>query len=159
MPNPYLEPADLAPFAKIDEAKAQAMIDDAYARAARVAPCLTDPDFLNVSENVAAVRSVLRAAVLRRNDSGTGTVQYQVGGPYAVTTDTKQPHRSLLWPSEIEELQGICREFNGEKPSQAFSFTPTGSGSTHPPFCSIYFGGTCSCGIADIGRVYAYVGW
>lgn len=147
MSNVFITPADLAPFATIAAEKAQAMIDDAYARAARVAPCLKDSEFQADADNVAAVRSVLRAAVLRRNDAGTGVTQYQTTGPYSVATDTKQPHRSLLWPSEIEELQNICRAFSGDTPSPAFSVTPTGGTGLHAPFCDLMFGGTtCSCG-------------
>ncbi len=37
----YISPSDLAPFAEIDDSKAQAMIDDALALATRIAPCIT----------------------------------------------------------------------------------------------------------------------
>lgn len=97
---------DLAPFATIDDSKAEAMIDDALALAARVAPCILDDDFKYPD----AAKAILRAAILRWNDAGTGAVTTMQSGPYAQTIDTKQSRRSMFWPSEIEELQGLCRE-------------------------------------------------
>lgn len=128
MPNAFIAPSDLAPFAQIDEAKASAMIDDAYARAARVAPCLQDEDFQADPGNVAVVRSVLRAAILRRNDAGSGATQYQTAGPFAQQTATGQPHRSMLWPSEIEELQAVCAAYSGTSSGGAFSINTSPAG-------------------------------
>lgn len=112
MPAVELTPDDLAPFATIDETKAQAMIDDALARAVRFAPCLTDED---LSEgNAAAAKAVLREVVLRKNDSGSGALQSQTAGPFGQVLDTRQPRRTLFWPSEIGELQSICADHNDE---------------------------------------------
>lgn len=105
-----LTPADLAPFAVIDEAKAQAMIDDALARAARVAPCILDAD-LSVA-NAAAAKAILREVVLRKNEAGSGAMQSQQAGPFGVTLDTRQPAKTLFWPVEISELQSICADHN-----------------------------------------------
>ena len=116
----YITPDDLAPFATIDEAKALAMIEDALAKAARVAPCLNETEFQADEMNVAAVRAVLRTAILRRNDAGSGAFQQQTAGAFSVSHDTRQPHRALFWPSEIDELQAICRTYNGEGRAGAF---------------------------------------
>lgn len=99
-----LEPSDLTPFATIDSAKAQAMIDDALALAARVAPCILDDDF----EYAAAAKAILRGAVLRWNDSGSGALQSQTAGPFGQTLDTRQQRKGMFWPTEIEQLQELC---------------------------------------------------
>lgn len=109
-----LVPDDLAPFATIDAAKAQAMIDDALALAARVAPCITQSTF----EHDAAAKAILRGAVLRWNDAGTGAFQSQQIGPFGESYDTRQQRRGMFWPSEIEQLQELCRD--GDPTPQAF---------------------------------------
>lgn len=37
-------------------------------------------------------------------------------------------------------------------PSGAFAIDMVGRSAPHPPWCSIYFGGSCSCGVALAGR-------
>ena len=114
-----LTPADLVPFASIDDAKAQAMIDDALALAARVAPCILTDTF----EHDAAARAILRGAVLRWNEAGTGAMQSQTAGPFSQTLDTRQQRRGMFWPSEIQQLQELCRD--GDVTGQAFSIDTT----------------------------------
>lgn len=114
-----LVPADLAPFATIEAAKAQAMIDDALALAARVAPCILDSTFAYD----AAAKAILRGAVLRWNEAGTGAFQSQQVGPFGESFDTRQTRRGMFWPSEIEQLQDLCR--TGEVRSRAFSVDST----------------------------------
>jgi hypothetical protein len=99
-----LTPDDLAPFASIEEEKAQAMIDDALALAARVAPCILDDDF----EFEDAGRAIIRGAILRWNDQGSGAVPHLQAGPYLMQPQTNQPRRSLFFPSEITELAALC---------------------------------------------------
>lgn len=137
--------ADLQPFApNIEPVKAQAMIDDAMALAARVAPCITDVAFAYPD----AAKAILRGAVLRWNDSGTGAVTQQAAGPFSQTLDTRQTRRSMFWPSEITELQKLCREAT----SGAFSIDTVGLGVWHADACSINFGATyCSCGASIAG--------
>lgn len=103
------ETDDLINFATINEDKANDMISDAIAKAKLVAPCLSDPDSLT-EDQLAAVKAVLRAAILRWNESGTGAVSSQTMGPFSVAVDTRQQRRDLFWPSEIADLQRICRE-------------------------------------------------
>jgi hypothetical protein len=106
---PLVEVDDLTPFATIDQTKAAAMVADAIAMAILAAPCLGDTTTLNYQQ-IAAAKAVLRGAVLRWNDSGTGAIGSQTAGPYAQTFDTRQPRRVLFWPSEISTLQRICVE-------------------------------------------------
>ena len=80
-------PADLAPFADIDPVKAQAMIDDALALAAVTAPCILSSDF----EHAAAAKAIIRGAILRWNDSGSGALSTVTTGPFGAGTDTRTP--------------------------------------------------------------------
>lgn len=105
----FLTPEDLAPFATIDEAKALAMIEDAEAMATLVAPCIDTTGF----ENVAAARAILRGAVLRWNEAGSGALQAQTAGPFGQTLDTRQERRGMFWPSEILQLQNLCADTGG----------------------------------------------
>lgn len=62
-----IAPVDLAPFAEIAEAKAQAMIADALAMAAVVAPCIAESEF-------SVVGHVIPQGLLSRNSPGVGLV-------------------------------------------------------------------------------------
>lgn len=159
----FITPADLAPFATIDAAKAAAMIADAESMAILTAPCL--PGLLVVPEDetpeaealrlakLNAVKAILRGAILRWEDAGSGALQTQQEqtGPFGVqTTVAPQVRKSMFWPSELEQLQGICS--SGEKGS-AFTLDTapglsSGTASLHAPWCSYHFGATyCSCGV------------
>lgn len=106
----FLTPADLAPFAAVDQAKAQAMIDDASALAVLVAPCLSTT-LSDVQR--AAVLAILRGVVLRWNEAGTGALQAQAAGPFSQTVDTRQQRRGMFFPSEISQLQSVCATSGG----------------------------------------------
>jgi hypothetical protein len=85
------------------------MIEDAEALAVLVAPCITGDTFTNT----AAVRAILRGALMRWNDSGTGALSAQTAGPFGQTLDTRQERRAMYWPSEIEQLQNLCSDLGG----------------------------------------------
>jgi len=95
---------------------------------------------------------ILIGAVIRWSEAGAGALQTQTAGVFGVTLDTRQRMGFNLWPSEITQLQDICK--NGTE-SKAFSIDTVGCGSLHSPICSIYFGGECSCG-ASIAGVAIY---
>ena len=114
-----LTPADLAPFAAIEEAKALAMIDDALALAAWVAPCILTEEFTYE----AAAKAILRGAILRWHEAGSGAMQSQTAGPFAMSVDNRQQRRGMFWPSEIEQLQELCRD--GDTSTQAFTIDTT----------------------------------
>lgn len=140
----FIDTDDLAPFAKIDATKAEAMIADAEATAILTAPCLTD---LEDAQKLGAVKAILRAAILRWHDAGTGAVQQVSAGPFQQSIQV-QARRSLFWPSEIEQLQGLCKTGGGDK-AFAVDTAPAGGGG-HLPWCNLMFGANyCSCG-ADI---------
>lgn len=140
MPAVTITPDDLAPFASIPDEKAEAMIADALAMAGLVAPCITDEDFAHPD----AAKAVIRGAILRWHEAGTGAVQQQTAGPYGQTLDTRQPRRSMFWPSEIEQLQSMCATDG----SGAFSIDTVPSAVIiHADICALNFGAQyCSCG-------------
>lgn len=105
----FLTVDDLAPFATIEVAKAEAMIDDAEAMALLAAPCIATTGFAHGS----AVKAILRGAVLRWNEAGSGALQAQQAGPFGQTLDTRQERRSMFWPSEIVALQSLCTTGQG----------------------------------------------
>lgn len=142
----YIVIADLAPFADIEISKATAMIEDAQAQAILVAPCLADEDDLNANQK-AAVKAVLRAAILRWNEAGSGAWSQQSIGPAQMTIDTRQQRRSLFWPTEIEQLQTICTAVSGNVGGAFTIDTAPSCGIVHAEACSINFGASyCSCG-------------
>lgn len=97
---------DLSPFApNLSEDKAELMIADALALAARVAPCLSDDD-LDPADQAAAV-AILRGAILRWHDQGSGEGPQLVAGIFQMNPRGTQ-RRSLLLPSEIKDLTAIC---------------------------------------------------
>lgn len=125
------------------------MIEDAEALALLAAPCLGDValDPPLSAGQVAAVKAVLRGAIMRWSDAGSGAKQSVATGPFSETIDTTVTRRGMFWPSEITSLQGICA--NGEK-GKAFSVDTVGYCGVHADICALNFGATyCSCG-ADI---------
>lgn len=141
--------ADLKVFATIDPAKAQAMIEDATAMAVMAAPCLGGDLTLT---QLGAVRAILRGAVLRWNETGSGAMQTQAAGPFSATVDTRQERRGMFWPSEIAQLRGVC----GASSSGAFAVDTIGNlNAGHADICTLNFGGLyCSCGAVLTGNAY-----
>lgn len=123
--------ADLAPFAEIPEAKAHKMIKGAVATARVIAPCLKtmDPE----ADEYEAAKALIVGAILRWHDSGSGASVQLGAGPFQQTLDTRQVRRGMYWPSEIAELQKLCKSSR----AQAFTIdtTPPGisrqSGAPH----------------------------
>ena len=138
-----ITPADLAPFATIAEAKALEMIEDAMGQAEWLAPCITQADFAHAR----AAKSVIRGAILRWNDAESGATTQKSAGPYQVTIDSNTRRNGMFWPSEIKQLQDMCRSGS----SGAFSVDTAGTATAiHQDVCSLNLGATfCSCG-ADL---------
>lgn len=134
------------------------MIAGANAKALRVAPCLgwtgtpdTEPE---PSENqLAEAKLILIGAVQRWAEAGSGAFQQQTAGPFSVSTDTRQRSGFNLWPSEINDLQKICKS---DTTGGAFSVDTAPSCSGHADICALAFGASyCSCG-ADIAGFPLY---
>ena len=96
---------------------------------------------------LAEAKLVLLGAVKRWAEAGAGAFQQQSAGPFGVTVDTRQRTGFNLWPSEINDLQALCRAAS----SGAFGIdTVSQVSGLHADWCSLYFGALyCSCG-ADI---------
>ncbi|ASN67442.1 hypothetical protein 7S11_4 [uncultured Caudovirales phage] len=146
MPAVQIGIPDLQPFAPgIDPAKAEAMIEDALALATQIAPCIVDVDF----KHPGAAKAIMRGAILRWNEGGTGAITQQSAGPFQQTVDTTNARRSLFWPSEIAALQKLC----GGGDTKAFAVdTVATSAVMHAETCSVVFGAAyCDCGAALTG--------
>ena len=142
---PFLTVSDLQAFSPdVDAWKAQAMIADAEALAILVAPCLSDTTGFTVNK-LAAVKAVLRGAILRWNEAGTGAVASQSVGPFSESFDNRQPRKGLFWPSEIAQLQSICT--TGASTAFTIDTAPLGV-LMHADYCLSYFGASpCTCGL------------
>ena len=145
MPAVSLDPSDLEPFADIELGKAHAMIDDALARAGRIAPCILTAEF----EHAAAAKAIIRGAILRWHEAGTGVVSQQGAGPFQQSIDTRQPRKSMFWPSEITELQELCAEAGG---GGAFAVDTVATTDYHAEYCALNFDANyCDCGAVLAG--------
>ena len=123
-------------------------VNGANARASRVAPCLASADPAPTPDQLAEAKLILIGAVLRWSQAGSGAVQSHTAGPYGMTLDTRQRSGFNLWPSEITQLQDICK--NGSE-GKAFAVDTVSTNGYHAAACSVYFGGECSCGAAFAG--------
>lgn len=145
-----ITPNDLLMFRpELSGDKASEMIADALAMARLVAPCLATSDL--TPDQAAAAKAVIRGAIIRWDEVGEGalTQRQQTIGPAMLgeSFDTRQTRRGMFWPSEIDQLQEICRLVSGET-SGAFTIdtAPAGAGA-HQPWCDVAFGAAaCSCG-------------
>jgi hypothetical protein len=108
-------------------------------------------------DQLVEAKLLLIGAVKRWADATAGALQSQTAGPFGITVDTRQTIGYNLRPTEIEELQTICA-VGTESSSRMGSFSPSGSTTTHLPWCNLYFGASyCSCG-ADIAGYPLYEG-
>lgn len=98
---------DLTPWLpNLDEELAEVMIADALALAARVAPCILG-DTLSADDEAAA-KAVIRQAIRRWHDSGSGAYVQQTAGPISVVTDNRQSYKWLFTRPEEALLAGLC---------------------------------------------------
>lgn len=91
-----------------DDADSRALVEDAVALAAQVAPCIELPHF---PESHAGVLAVLRSVIIRWDGAGSGAMTQVGEGSYTQMMDTVRARRGLLLPKEISMLQRICRNF------------------------------------------------
>ena len=94
----------------LDRKQAEVLVKDGLALASRVAPCILQDDFAYAD----AAAAIIRGAVLRWAESGSGALAQtsRTAGPFSEqnTYDTRQQRRTLFYPSEIRELQDLCRD-------------------------------------------------
>lgn len=120
MQNPFADDAGKAAIARrlkpaADDATVQDYIDDAWAQATSIAPCLADEAFpkeAEVATKTAQVKAVLRSIILRWHESQAGglTGKSQQAGPYqqSLQLDARPKRGYTLMPSEIVDLQRLC---------------------------------------------------
>lgn len=156
----YVTTTDLAPFIDVQALaprRLEEMIADAEAFASAVAPCLAADDVTLSAAQAALVKAVLRGAVVRWIESGSGALQQQTAGPFSMTVDTRQRRFGMFTPDEESQLRAVCAAVSGGTEGSAFSFdTLSTDATTHLPWCTLTLGGLyCSCG-ADIAGVPIY---
>lgn len=103
----FLKPQDLSPFAEIPLDKAQAMIDDAEAKALVIEPKLAQNDQLSATQ-INAVRALLRDAILRWNDRGSGALTQTSIGQVNVSSDSRSWGQNLFTSREEAQLRSIA---------------------------------------------------
>lgn len=126
----FLNFDDLSPLAPgLTEAVADLIIADIEGKAILEAPCLLENDFPRELRSAAV--SVLRQAALRWHRAGEGGVTSETlsSGPFARTQsiDTRSAGEGRLWPSEVRELQKLCRIWRGAPATgrrKAFTILP-----------------------------------
>ncbi|HOW00559.1 MAG TPA: hypothetical protein PLY19_03720 [Rhodoglobus sp.] len=89
----------------VPDARLAVMIEDAMATATMHAPCLAG----DVSEAVAAsARAIIRGAVLRWAESGSGGLQSETFGSHSYTVDTRSTRYGMFFDREIAQLAELC---------------------------------------------------
>lgn len=117
---------DLAPIiGDVDYAVVQVYIDDVWAQAVNVAPCLAEVTF--PPEKQAVARSILRQAALRWWRAGEGgvTTEQNTAGPFShsLTYDRTVRGEGRLFDGEIRRLQKLCPAVTTSR-RKAFTIQP-----------------------------------
>ena len=98
---------------ELDRQAVTILARDGLAMARRVAPCIDDESFPHVD----AAKAIIRSAVLRWAESGSGGVssEQNTAGPFShtVSFDNRSTRRSLFYLLEIKELEGLCASARG----------------------------------------------
>lgn len=150
MPDSPLTWEDLKVFEPdIPEDLANAMIATVWSRAQKLATCLTavtpDPNPLDDDVDRETVKDILRSAVLRWNDSGSGAVTSRTAGDYS--ENFAHSGGGLFRPGEIADLRSLCGARAGQKASTILTSPSYDPFVEHAAWCSVSFGGTfCDCG-------------
>lgn len=89
----------------IDETRAEAMIADAIALAAVDAPCILRNDF----EYADAAKVIIKGAILRWYDQGSGAMSSMSADVFSASYDTRNPRSATgFWKSEKKALARLC---------------------------------------------------
>ncbi len=98
------------------------MIEDALGQAEIFAPCIFEEGFAKRR----SAKAILRGAILRWNEAGTGAIVSQQASIYGQTVDTRQPRREMFFPSEIDALRKLCRSDDDDGGAFAIDLFPRG---------------------------------
>jgi hypothetical protein len=120
MENPFAGPEGEAAIARriqpaASEATIRDYIEDAWARAISIAPCIALDTFPKAGEEeakTAEVKAILRAIILRWHEAQAGGLvgKTNMAGPYqqSLQLDARPKRGYVLQPSEIIDLQRLC---------------------------------------------------
>lgn len=122
MENPFKDGEGLAAIVRrlpgVDEDTVKDYIDDAWARATSIAPCIAletfppgaTPELQAIK--VAELMAILRGVILRWHEAQSGAVtgKTQMAGPYqqSLQLDARPKRGYVLQPSEIIDFQRLC---------------------------------------------------
>lgn len=88
-------------------------IEDAWAKATAVVPIIEEDTWPPKPEKADQIKAILRAIILRWHEAQSGAVtgRTQTAGPYAqgLQLDTRPKRGYTLMPSEVIDLQRVCR--------------------------------------------------
>ena len=148
LPTAPITAADLQKFdADLETATAGDMIRTAWVRALRFAPCLKEEDFDDEAD-LEIVKDVLRGAILRWAERGSGAVTQRNAGEYGETL--KASDTALFRPQEIRDLQSLCSGYRKRGLATTISTIPTGYDIVqHAEWCAWNFQANpsfCDCG-------------
>lgn len=111
MENPFASEAGKAKIARrlpgVPAETIEDYIEDAWANALRVAPCLST---LDDEDKVKQITAILRSVILRWDEAGTNSVSAKVAGPYQVQLGAQPKRGYNLQPSEIVDLSSFCKK-------------------------------------------------
>lgn len=141
---------------QLEDDELETMLAGLNAKASRVAPCLTATDPAPTDDQLAEAKLILLGVVKRWAEAGSGafTQKMETTGPYTnmATVDTRNRTGYNLWPTEISQLQDLCRTTENSRSAFAVDTAPC-VGGAHLPWCSLNFGATyCSCGVDIAGE-------
>ena len=106
----------------VSDERGQILVEDVLARALGLVPELGDK---LTDTQIAVAKAVIRKAVARWADSGSGgvTTKSQTAGPFQ-TSETYEGRgdRPLFYDSEIDELRSLFR-VDGEDPNKAKAYS------------------------------------
>lgn len=120
MQNPFGDDAGKAAIARrlqpqVESTTVDDYVEDAWARATAVAPCIaldTFPKEGEEEQKTAELKAILRGIILRWHEAQAGgaTGKTNMAGPYqqSVQLDARPKRGFVLQPSEIVDLQRLC---------------------------------------------------
>ena len=107
----FIEPSDLAAsLPDVDPVRLDEVIADAVAFARVYAPCIDSDAFKANAAKVAALKAILRKAIVYDIEAGSGAVTQQTAGPFSQSVDTTQRASSTFFSkAQQDALRALCR--------------------------------------------------
>ncbi|MCF8606024.1 hypothetical protein L5I01_21975 [Gordonia sp. HY442] len=109
----------------LDQAQAEDMISTAWARAGQAAPCLRDNATELGAADLEIVKDVMRSAILRWAERGSGAVVQRTAGEYGETLARIDDSGNLFRPQEIRDLRSVCGNVRKRGRASTISTIPT----------------------------------